>query len=105
MYSERLAELRYNPYRDWKTGKYESAPVTKQLTGGKKRGKISTSENKMTKYEKDIVSSGILTDFPNLKRDGLVRCYEYGDFQYYFIVKGYGNYQFKGKLSIKGKVR
>lgn len=59
----------------------------------------------MSKYEKNMVSSGILTDFPNLEKDGTVNCYEYGDFQYFFVVKGYGEYQFKGKIRIKGKKR
>lgn len=100
----RHAELRYNPYRDWKTGKYKSAPAKGMLTKNKKRGKIK-SNTVLSKSEKRAVSSAILTDHPNLPCDGTVRSKCWGDNIYAFIVKGHGDYKFVGKYAIKGRTR
>lgn len=85
----------YNPYRDPETGRYTNGP-----------GKISTASGKrdtlnMSKTERRRVSSGILTDYPNLKQ-GDKADYFFGNYYYRFTVKGPGDYNFTERIRIIG---
>lgn len=55
----------------------------------------------MSKAEKNRVSSGILTDFPDLAADGKVYTYEYGSYEYKFSVVYPGKYNFYKKSEIR----
>ena len=89
------AAFDYNPYRDKKTGRYTEGPK-KSSTEYTQRDKL-----KMSKAEHRKVSSGILTDHPNLK-PGDISDYFYGDYFYRFSVMGPGEYKFSAKIPIVG---
>ena len=61
----------------------------------------NNSRPRMSRREARIVSSGILTDHPNLKPSSKVHYYEYGDFFYGFTVNGPGGYNFHLKLDLE----
>lgn len=96
-----INEVRYNPYHD-KSGKFASKSGG-DLTRHKKSSKIKAET--ISGYEKEIVSSAIATSFPDLKADGMIRLFSYGDYSYAFKVKSTCVYEFKGKIKIKGRVR
>lgn len=89
------AVMDYNPYRDPKTGRYTNGPGGASTKGGS-RGKLV-----MSNTERHRVSSGILTDHPNLK-PGDVRGYFYGQYYYRFSVDGPGEYNFHQRIRIEG---
>ncbi len=71
------------------------------------KGRFTFGKAKMSKAEIKRVSSGILTDHPNYKKDS-THVYEFGGHSYGFIVNGYGDYTFFAKITIseknKGKI-
>ncbi len=69
------------------------------LTNANKSSKIN-KKAKITKSEINKVSSGILTDHPNLKADGTRYTYEYGNKFYIFSVRAPGSYNFHNSLTI-----
>ena len=85
----------YNPYRDPQTGRYTSGP-TKSSTGRGKRDKL-----RMSKAERRKVSSGILTDHPNLKQ-GEKSGYFFDKYYYGFVVNAPGSYHFIQRIPIVG---
>ena len=89
------AVMDYNPYRDPKTGRYTNGPGRASTKGGR-RGKLG-----MSNTERHRVSSGILTDHPNLK-PGDVKGYFYGQYYYRFSVDGPGEYNFHQRIRIEG---
>ena len=89
------AVMDYNPYRDPKTGRYTNGPGRASTKGGR-RGKLG-----MSNTERHRVSSGILTDHPNL-RPGDRADYFFDKHYYQFTVKGPGDYQFTERIRIVG---
>lgn len=85
----------YNPYRDPKTGRYTNGPG-KASTAGGKRGTLS-----MSSAERRRVSSGILTDHPNLQ-PGEISDYFFDQHYYRFVVNGPGSYRFTMRIPIVG---
>ena len=85
----------YNPYRDPKTGRYTNGPG-KTSTVGNKRDTLG-----MSKAERRRVSSGILTDYPNL-RPGDRADYFFDKHYYRFVVNGPGSYRFTMRVPIIG---
>lgn len=89
------AVLDYNPYRDSKTGRYTNGPG-KTSTAGGKRDTLN-----MSKAERHRVSSGILTDYPDLKQ-GDKADYFFDRYYYQFTVSGPGSYHFTIRIPIVG---
>ena len=89
------AVIDYNPYRDPRTGRYTNGPG-KRSTMGSKRGTLG-----MSKAERRRVSSGILTDHPNLQ-PGERSDYFFDRHYYQFIVSGPGSYRFTARIPIVG---
>ena len=89
------AAMDYNPYRDPKTGRYTNGPG-KASTAGGKRGTLS-----MSSAERRRVSSGILTDHPNLQ-PGEISDYFFDQHYYRFVVNGPGSYRFTMRIPIVG---
>lgn len=78
-------------------GRYIQLPngrMNGSLPGGGRGGTIKPV--RMSRKEARRVSSGILTDHPNL-RPGDRRYYEYGNYRYFFQVNGPGDYLFLSK--------
>lgn len=73
----------------------------------RKNGQLdfNPSAVRMSAKERRIVSSAILTDFPNLTPDDGRKCYEYGDHVYVFETVEAGTYTFgiKRKISNRNK--
>ena len=87
--------------RDARDGRYIQLPNGKMngsLPGGGKNGTIKPA--RMSRKEARRVSSGILTDHPNL-RPGSSHTYQYGDYSYRFRVNGPGDYLFYSREKIK----
>ena len=82
-----------------KNGRFTYGKLSGGSTGKKKRGKISPV--RMSKKEIARVSSGILTDHPQLK-PGDVSSYLHGKYFYKFTVKGPGDYRFTKRMPIVG---
>ena len=87
---------------------YKGQPREKngRFTFGKLGGSSSTAKSTrgtlgMSKAERRRVSSGILTDHPNLK-PGEESDYFHGDYFYHFSVKGPGSYHFTMRIPIVG---
>lgn len=85
----------YNPYRDPSTGRYTNGPG-KNSTAGTRRGTLG-----MSKAERRRVSSGILTDHPNLQ-SGEKSDYFFGQYYYQFTVNSPGSYRFTARMPIVG---
>lgn len=86
----------YNPYRDPVTGRYSSGPKKKKSTPTVRHAKLGIS-----KTEGKRVSSGILTDHPNLK-PGESSEYFFGNYYYRFVVNEPGSYRFTQRIQIAG---
>lgn len=71
----------------------------------KKNGQFDFGKAKLSAAEYYRVSSGILTDYPNLKNGNGPAQYEYGDYIYTFSVIEPGTYKFHRKTRIKGRGR
>lgn len=85
----------YNPYRDPKNwALYEWAKKTS--TAKSRRDKIG-----MSNTERLRVSSGILTDHPNLQ-PGEISDYFFDRYYYQFAVRGPGSYHFTARIPIVG---
>lgn len=84
------AVLDFNPYHD---------PATGRFTSGGGSGKMKTI--KISRKEWNRVSSGILTDHPNLQPGSTRYFYQYGNYTYKFSVNGPGDYNFHGRKKIK----
>jgi HK97 family phage portal protein len=104
-------ELRYNENHDPDNGQFTSGDGGSSGNSGGERvdnsGKIGYTKRReaaqnMSDFEIKHVSSGILTDHPNLEPDGFRNYYEYGDHQYVFKVKAKGKYVFLEKRPVKG---
>ena len=104
-------EKRYNSNHDPSNGRFTSGGSggdsgvksknsdSKGLTDAKKSVTINRKP-RMSKAEIKRVSSGILTDHPNLKNDGKSYDYFYGNSYYVFNVIEPGTYNFEHKLAI-----
>ena len=82
-----IIESRGNDRHDPKTGRFTFAP-----------GKV-----RMSKFERKVVSSAIITNFPELTPDDGRKCYEYGDYWYVFETVEAGTYIFGLKVKIPVK--
>ena len=83
------------------TGKMNGGSTTSQESGSttsQESGKIK--KPKLGAKERARVSSGILTDHPNLK-PGDWMSYEYGRYSYYFKVIEPGTYEFHSRNMLK----
>ncbi|MBM6871220.1 hypothetical protein [Pseudoflavonifractor phocaeensis] len=72
-----------------------------KLTGGGSTKQTSRGKLNMSKVERRRVSSGILTDHPNLKA-GDRSDYFFGSHYYQFSVNGPGSYRFTMRIPIAG---
>jgi len=104
-YSE--PEMRFEGQKRRKNGQFDfddSLTLNKKrLTRRNGNGKIKAE--KISNYEKEIVSSAIATNHPDLKADGTINIFHYGNYSYAFKVKSKCVYEFKGRVKIKGRVR
>lgn len=82
--SRGIIEERANDRHDPKTGQFTFAPKKVRMSG----------------FERNVVSSAIATDFPELKPDDGIKCYEYGDYVYAFATLGLKSYVFGIKRKI-----
>lgn len=82
-----------------KNGRFSYGKLSGGSTAGEKRGKIKAI--RMSRKEFNRVSSGILTDHPNLK-PGERGSYFHGSHFYQFIVKAPGSYRFTMRTPIVG---
>lgn len=82
-----------------KNGRFTYGKLSGTSTTGKKHGKMKSQ--RMTKKEAARVSSGILTDHPNLKPGPESHTYFYGKYGYNFSVNGPGDYHFRGRFRLK----
>lgn len=82
-----------------KNGRFTYGKLGGASTAGEKRGTMKPQ--RMTKKEAARVSSGILTDHPNLK-PGTSNGYLHGKYFYKFTVKGPGEYHFTERIPIVG---
>lgn len=102
----RYIEIRYreDQSRD-EHGRFtdEGGSSANNLDSGTKIGYTERKEaaQKMSAFERKHVSSGIMTDHPNLRADGFRNYYEYGDYQYVFKVHSKGVYEFLEKRPVK----
>lgn len=80
----------------------ENGRFTFGKLGGKRNSvlKKKSKSDKMGKIEVRRVSSGILTDHPQLQ-PGEIRFYEYGTHRYQFEVQGPGEYIFLSRKRLK----
>lgn len=85
----------YNPYRGPKTGRYTNGP-RKSSTAKSKRDKLS-----MSNAERRRVSSGILTDHPDLQSGEKSDCF-FDKHYYQFPVNVPGNCRFTRRIQIVG---
>lgn len=56
---------------------------------------------RMSKQERARVSSAIATNFPNLKANGDILPFRYGNYKYKFSVVEFGTYDFHEKVKLK----
>ena len=82
--SRGIIEKRANDRHDPKTGQFTFAPKKVRMSG----------------FERNVVSSAIATEFPELKPDEGIKCYEYGDYVYAFATLGLKSYVFGIKRKI-----
>lgn len=95
-----------NPYRDPKTGRYTFAHGGKDVTGGKKRGKIKGNKDasrrptlRLPKDEYAMVVSELNTHMTADERKESVVAKTIGLYTYMFENHGFGEYRFIDKWS------
>ena len=82
-----------------KNGRFTYGKLSGTSTTSGKRGKMKSQ--RMSKKEAARVSSGILTDHPDLKPGPESHTYFYGKYGYNFSVNGPGDYLFRGRFRLK----